>query len=436
MTNTIPLLTQEASQQWVSTFSNIRSLWQAGVENLPCREKVQQIIQAVVDGGDLALKQLAKDYGDPVSERIPLSEDEVQLAIDRVLPETKNLISLAANNIRHYAETIVRSVSDPVALSYEGFSTGMRMQPVERVGCYVPGGRYPLPSTALMTALSAQASGVPFISMASPHLQDEMVYAGSLAGVNAFYRMGGAQAIAALAFGTESVLPVDLIVGPGNAYVTEAKRQLQGLVGIDMLAGPSELVLIADEQANAEWLALDLLAQAEHDPDARVYLLTDSLALAEKVQEEIPKWLMQLALPAFLHESLLHSALVVLPTLQDCMQVANRIAPEHLQLSVQEPRRWLTQLQAFGALFLGYQATVPYGDYWAGPNHTLPTQRNARFVGPLSPLTFLRPQSWVEVSDASKMLAENTACFAELEGLTAHAAAARIRKQHLEIKRQ
>ncbi len=302
------------------------------------------------------------------------------------------------------------------------------MRPVKRAACYIPGGRYPLPSTALMTAVTASVAGVKEICIVSPNLCDEILYAGTLAGVHEFHQIGGAQAIAALALGTESIEVADMIAGPGNAYVTEAKRQLFGQVGIDMLAGPSEVAIIADKGAKARWVALDLLAQAEHDPDSRVYLLTDCPELARSVVAIFPSLIDEIkGLPDYIGSVLAASAVVVLPSLTECARVSDLIAPEHLELQVADPHKLKQSVTSYGALFMGYAATVPFGDYMAGPNHTLPTNRSARFAGGLSPLTFMRGQTWLDVKEGASGLASKTAAFAAIEGLLAHEAAARAR---------
>jgi histidinol dehydrogenase len=268
---------------------------------------------------------------------------------------------------------------------------------------------------------------VPNICIVSPSFCDEVIFAGSLAGVQQFYCMGGAQAVAALAYGTESIEAVDMLVGPGNAYVTEAKKQLLGTIGIDMLAGPSEVAIIADDGANPQWVALDLLAQAEHDPMARAYLLTDSDTLAQAVSDALQHILAtKTQLPDYL-QALNWGAIFILPTLSDCVTAVNQIAPEHLELLIHNPETYKPQLKHYGALFMGYHTPVPYGDYMAGPNHTLPTGRTARFGGSLSPMIFLRPQSWIHATEASFNLAQDASHFATLEGLCAHALSAAAR---------
>ena len=286
-----------------------------------------------------------------------------------------------------------------------------------------------MPSTALMTALPARVAGVAEICIVCPDMSPEIIYAGHLAGVDRFFRIGGAQAVAALAFGTETIPAVDMVVGPGNAYVTEAKRQLQGMIGIDLLAGPSEVAVIADRSPDPERVALDLLAQWEHDPDARAWLLTDSRELAESVAEALARRSRSPGFPSFLEASVEGGAILVFESLEACAAASDRVAPEHLQLAVVDPDSMKSRVKNYGALFLGREATVPFGDYMAGPNHTLPTGRTARFSGGLSPLAFLRPQSWLEVGAGLHRLASDTEAFAEAEGLPVHAEAARARKE-------
>jgi histidinol dehydrogenase len=387
---------------------------------------VTEIIDAVRTRGDEALRELSERFGDDVSAGLVLTEEDVTAAEERVSAESKKVIGQAAENIRAFAEAAMKSVS-PVVLEKNGWSVGLDYSPVESAGCYVPGGRYPLPSTALMTAVTAKAAGVSSIAVASPGMRDEVVYAAKLAGANRFYRVGGAQAIAALALGTETIKSVDMVVGPGNAYVTEAKRQLQGIVGIDMLAGPSEVAIIADTGANPEWVALDMLAQAEHDPDARAWLLTDNVKLAEDVAAEVERLLPELNLPDYITADESNLSVIVLDDWNECASVVDTLAPEHLLLMVSRPEIVKAKVSNYGAVFMGYNATVPFGDYMAGPNHTLPTGRTARYSGGLSPLTFLRPQSWFGAGSDIKDLASATEAFAEMEGLKAHAASARSR---------
>jgi histidinol dehydrogenase len=397
-------------------------------ESLAIQKAVSATLKAVAAGGDAALRQLAEQFGDPIPASLRLPESEIEAARNRLPAERLAVLETACKRIEQFAQGVVDGLK-PVAIDHGEFSVGLTYRPVVRAGCYVPGGRYPLPSTALMTATTARVAGVQEIFLVSPRLSDEIIVAGALAGVTAFFQVGGAQAIAALAYGTETIPAVDVIVGPGNTYVTEAKRQVQGRVGIDMLAGPSEVAIIADGGANADWVTVDLLAQAEHDPMSRAYLITDSESLAEAVVSRLPALMDQLSLPAFMRESLPKSAVFIVENLDAAAALSNRVAPEHLQVNVAEPERVVAQLTDYGAVFIGYGATVPFGDYVAGPNHTLPTGRTARFSGTLTPLVFLRPQSWLRVPGKGGPLPDEAGRFADMEGLAAHAAAARIRVQ-------
>lgn len=424
----MPTYRGEAAARWVADLNGARPSAADQAADGILRDRVAGIIAEVAAGGDAALAGIAERLGDPPPRVLLASDEEVWAAGGRLPRETKDVLRRAAHNIRVFAEAVMGRLREPVVVRRPECECGVRFQPVARAACYVPGGRYPLPSTALMTALTARVAGVEDVVLVTPRPRDEILYAGQLAGVRSYCFLGGAQAVAAMALGTETIPRADLIVGPGNAYVTEAKRQLLGQVGIDMLAGPSEIVVVADSEADPRWVALDLLAQAEHDPDARAYLLTDSPALCEAVAGMLPQLLRELQLPDFVRTALRGGALVVLPDLPACLSASEHIAPEHLQLHLRDPDAAMPALRNFGAVFLGDESPVPYGDYMAGPNHTLPTRRTARFCGALTPMTFLRAQSWVRAGEAAAQLSLDTEHFADLEGLSAHAAAARARR--------
>ena len=426
----IPVYRGQEAKQWLQQ----RNRAADGLNNNQQIENtVKTILNAVAKHGDSALVEIATRFGDPVPRCVLAGSAAATAASSSISAEAQSTIEFAAERINRFAQSIMSAIK-PVRVQFSEYQAGLDFKPVARVACYVPGGRYPLPSTALMTALTARAAGVKDIALFTPMLQPEIIFAGTLAGVNEFYEVGGAQAVAAAAFGTQTIKPVDMIVGPGNAYVTEAKRQVQGIVGIDMLAGPSEIAVIADKNGIPEWICMDLLSQAEHDPDARAYLFTDNAELANAVIEELPKVRSNLKLPDFIEESLGRSAIVLLDSLTECVEAANAIAPEHLLLHVSEPQKMKSGLQNYGALFMGYNATVPYGDYTAGPNHTLPTNGTARFCGGLTPLTFLRTQSWIDVPAVARELSEKTSSFAKLEGLPAHDAAAAVRLRQIDAK--
>lgn len=419
------LYTKEEAKNWLKALTSKR-LDGDDPQSDKVSNAVKDVIATVRAKGDAGLADIAARFKDPAPRSMQLNSEEAKQAIARLTPEVKATLQFAAERITKFAEGVMGAIQ-PVHVKFDQYSAGVDFKPIQRAACYVPGGRYPLPSTALMTALTAKVAGVKEIVIFTPVLKDEIIFAGSLAGVSTFYEIGGAQAVAAAAFGTETIKAVDIVVGPGNAYVTEAKRQLQGVVGIDMLAGPSEIAVIADGGANAEWVCLDLLSQAEHDPDARAYLFTDDKALAETVLKRLPELKESLKLPEFVNESLSLSTILLLDSIDECIAASNAVAPEHLLLEVKEPQSIKAQLTNYGALFMGYSATVAYGDYCAGPNHTLPTNRAARFSGGLNPLTFLRANSWLEVPSPSAVLASRTAEFAHIEGLIAHEAAAAAR---------
>jgi len=311
----------------------------------------------------------------------------------------------------------------------DGTRLGQRISPLARVGLYVPGGKAAYPSSVLMNAVPAKVAGVGELIMASPNPNPLVLAAAALAGVDRVIRVGGAQAIAALAFGTKSIPRVDKIVGPGNAYVAEAKRQVFGEVGIEMVAGPSEILVIADGSANPDWVALDLFSQAEHDESAQAILLSPSARYLDAVEAAIGRLLPGMQRKRVIAASLkARGAFILTRNLEEACTVANRIAPEHLELMVQAPARWLPKVTRAGAVFLGRYTSEAIGDYCAGPNHVLPTAGTARYSSPLGVYDFLKRTSVIGVSRAgAKKLGRIAVALAEGEGLDAHAAAAAAR---------
>ncbi len=390
------------------------SAWRAEIS-----ESVAEVLREVRARGDAALRDFARRFGDPRRDRFLLGQGEIDRAVKSLDLGSRRVIDAAAENIRAFAETAARSVR-PVRLRRRGWTCGIDFAPVASAGCYVPAGRHPLPSSALMTVTAARAAGVPDVSVACPAPSPEVVYAAVSAGASRIYALGGAQAVAAFAFGTRTVEPVDVIAGPGNAYVTEAKRQVQGEVGIDMLAGPSEVAIIADSGADPELVALDALAQLEHDPDARAWVFTDDARAANLIASALDRLASRPGMQGFLPESAESAAVMVFGSLSECARASDLVAPEHLELSVADPWALKAEVSNYGALFLGYSTSVPLGDYAAGPNHTLPTGRTARFAGGLGPLTFMRARSWVDASGGAGRLARLAADFAAIEGLAVH----------------
>jgi len=401
-------------------------------DDLRVGEIVQDILARVRDEGDAAVAELTSrlDRADVPPERLRVAPEVLAAAHAAAEPAFLALVRRAAANIRAYQEHILHP--EPPPLVRGGRRLGVRYTPIERVGVYVPGGRAFYPSTVLMTIVPAQVAGVGQVVVASPPTGGEIA-APALAllhelGVDEVYRMGGAVAVAALAYGTGRIPPVAKIVGPGNAFVAAAKRQLFGQVGIDSIAGPSEVLVIADERARPDWVAADLIAQAEHDPGSAV-LVTPSERLARAVAEQVEVQLAQLERGELARPSLeRYSALIVCPDLEAACELANRFAPEHLQIMTADDEACLARIRHAGAVFVGDHTPVPLGDYYAGPSHVLPTGGTAAFFGPLSCNDFRKASSVVAYDPAA--LAEDVddvADFATREGLTAHARAARIR---------
>ncbi len=395
---------------------------------------VQDILAKVAAGGDKAAAELTSklDQADitPATLRVPAEVIAEAYAAAEV--EFLQLVRRVAVNIRQYQQSIL--IRPPSPLKRAGRELGVRYVPIDRVGIYVPGAKALYPSTVLMTVVPAQVAGVGQIAIASPPAGGEvnelvLALAGEL-GVTEVYRLGGAVALAALACGTETIRPVQKIVGPGGAFVAEAKRQLFGRVGIDSIAGPSEVLILADETARPEWVAADLLAQAEHDPGSAV-LITPSRALAERVAEQVVRQVDQLERAEVTRKALeAYSAIIVTPDLDGACELANEFATEHLQIMTADDDAVLAKIRNAGAIFLGPYTPVPLGDYYAGPSHVLPTGGTAKFFGPLSCNDFLKASSTIRYDAASLCDdAEDVIDFAKREGLTAHARAVQMRKE-------
>lgn len=392
---------------------------------------VADIIATVRAEGDAALRAYTAKFDHVELGDLRVGEDEIAEALAGVEPEFSATLAHAAENIRAFHSAQVRQ---DFVITDGGAMVGQRIIPIERVGLYVPGGTAAYPSTVLMDAVPAKIAGCPRIVMCTPPGRDGRVNPAILAaaveaGVDEIYKVGGAQAVAAMAFGTESVPRVDKIVGPGNAFVAEAKRQVFGRVSIDMIAGPSEILVVADGTANAAHVAADLLSQAEHDKMATAVLVCDSMALAEAVAAEIEAQLPKLAREEIARASIENNGkIIVAPDLRAVIDIANEIAPEHLELVVDRPFDWLDAVKNAGSVFLGRNCPEALGDYLAGPNHTLPTSGTARFSSPLSVDDFVKRSQFIYYTeDALAGVAQDVARFAMKEGLTGHARSALIR---------
>ena len=395
---------------------------------------VADILADVKENGDRAVKAYCAKFDKAELTSLEVTPEEIQAAISQVEPEFLDILREAAENIRSFHSRQVRNSF--VIADKPGIVLGQKITPIEKVGVYVPGGTAAYPSTVLMDTIPAKIAGCPQLVMVTPPGRDGKVNpailaAASIAGVNRIFKVGGAQAIAALAYGTESIPRVDKIVGPGNAFVAEAKKQVFGRVSIDMIAGPSEILVIADGKSNPVHVAADLLSQAEHDKLASAVLVTDSEKLALAVQAELERQLPLLPRQEIARASIENNGkIIVAETLMAGIEIANEIAPEHLELQVDDPFSYLDAIQNAGSIFLGRSCPEALGDYFAGPNHTLPTSGTARFSNPLSVDDFVKKSQFSYYTpEALAKAADKIAAFAEKEGLRAHGRSVTIRKE-------
>ena len=395
---------------------------------------VAEILERIKEEKDIALFDYTKkfDKAELTKETIRVTEEEIKEAYEKLPADVLDVIKKAATNIRVYHEKQKQYSwfdSDP-----SGIMLGQKVTAIGAVGVYVPGGKAAYPSSVLMNVIPAKVAGVERIAMVTPPGADGKIYEGTLvaaneAGVTEIYKVGGAQAIGALAFGTESIPKVDKIVGPGNIYVALAKKAVYGHVSIDAIAGPSEILVLADETANPTYVAADLLSQAEHDELASAILVTTSRELAEQVEKEVERFVNQLSRKAILEKSLdNYGYLLVADSMQDAIDVVNEIASEHLEIITKDPFQTMTKVKNAGAIFLGEYASEPLGDYFAGPNHVLPTNGTAKFFSPLSVDDFIKKSSIISYSrEALEPIHEDIIRFAKAEGLTAHANSIAVR---------
>jgi len=396
------------------------------------RKSVLEIIEQVKIGGDQALLKLTKEFDRVELQSIRVSKEEIEQAGLNEEPEFISALSEAASKIRSFHQKQKRE--SWFSTEENGTILGQKLTPMDRVGIYVPGGTAAYPSSVLMNAIPAQVGGVSEIVMVTPpnregRVNPNVLLAAKILGVEEVYAVGGAQAVAALAYGTETIKPVDKIVGPGNIYVALAKREVFGQVGIDMIAGPSEIAIVADEQANPIYLAADLLSQAEHDPMASSVLWTTSMELAKAVQLEVEKQLQQLPREKIARESIdYYGGIIVVNGIEEAFEQVNLMAPEHLEVMVENPFQWLPKIKHAGAIFLGTYSSEPVGDYFAGPNHVLPTSGTARFSSPLNVDDFMKKSSIISYSkEAFFTHGKKIITIAEKEGLQAHGRAIAVR---------
>lgn len=398
---------------------------------------VADIIEDVRANGDKALFKYCERFDKAKLSSLEVTNEEIEEAFNTVEPEFIRIIEKAAENIREF-HTLQKRNSFVVNTDRTGVVIGQKVIPIEKAGLYVPGGTAAYPSTVLMDSIPAKIAGCKEICICTPPSADGKVNpvilaAAKIAGVDRIFKVGGAQAIAALAYGTETVSKVDKIVGPGNAFVAEAKRQVYGMVSIDMIAGPSEILVIADKNSNPEYVAADLLSQAEHDKNASAVLVTESGELAEKVSAELERQIPLLQREEIARTSIDNNGkIIVAPDIETGIKIANEIAPEHLELCLDDPFEYLDSIKNAGSIFMGRYCPEALGDYFAGPNHTLPTSGTARFSSPLSVDDFVKKTQFTYYTkDALSEVYKDIAYFANKEGLEAHAKSATVRFEEI-----
>lgn len=402
--------------------------------NADVTRAVQDILDDVRREGDAAVTRYSAKFDHAEGPIRVIEAAEIADAKSRIDAELLGAMERAAVNIRRFHQQQVQE--SYVDFREDGSMMGQRVRPLKRVGLYVPGGTAAYPSSVLMNAIPAKIAGVPELVMVTPpnaegKPRDVILAAAAVAGVDRIYMVGGAQAVAALAYGTETIPQVDKIVGPGNIFVATAKRLLYGVVDIDMIAGPSEILIVADENADPRFVAADLMSQCEHDVLAGGVLLTDSAALAEAVKGEIARQLETLSRAEIIRQSMAdYGVIVVFPDIDACIDYANAVAPEHLELAVAQPEQYLGRVENAGSVFLGDWTPEPVGDYYAGANHVLPTSGTARFFSPLGVDSFYKRMGFTAYSKQALLNgADDIIHFAEAEGLTAHANAVKVRKE-------
>ena len=393
---------------------------------------VSEIIENVRENGDKAVREYTIKFDGKAPERVEITKEEIEGLMEKCDPDYLRTVVKAAVNIADFHQRQVQQTW--MTTKPNGVMMGQRIRGLKRVGIYVPGGTAAYPSSVLMNAIPAKIAGVEEVVMVTPPQKDgtpnpNIVAAAKVAGVDRIFLMGGAQAIAALAYGTETVPKVDKIVGPGNIFVATAKKLLYGTVDIDMIAGPSEILIIADSTADPKFLAADLMSQAEHDRLASAILLTDSEALAEQTKAELARQMQTLERKEIIESSLDNfGAIIVCSDMKQAVEFANELAPEHLEVCCQNPMEYVGKLDNAGSVFLGNYSPEPLGDYFAGPNHVLPTSGTARFFSPLSVDSFIKKSSFIYYTEeALRADAEDVIRFADTEGLTAHANSIKVR---------
>ncbi len=391
---------------------------------------VQEIIEEVKKDGDKAIIKYSKMYDkEPVenTNAFEVSKEEIEEIVNSLDKNLYDAITYTVKSVEKFARAQMKTVHQ-MELKIGDSILGQKIAPIERILCYAPGGNYPLPSSACMTIIPARVAGVREVILTSPNIKPETIAAAHLAGADRIFRLGGAQAISAFTYGTKTVPTVDKIVGPGNKYVTAAKKYVYGKVDIDFLAGPSEVLIIADETADAKLIAADILAQAEHDKDARAYLISTSRALVDNVREEADKILETLETKEVAEYAYNQSIAIVVDDIREAIQLANRRAPEHVELQFEGAEEYKDKFRNFGTLFIGKYSAEVFGDYCSGTNHVLPTNKVSRYRGGLSVFDFIKIQTYQTIDENyAKELSKYSSILANAEGLMAHKLASDLR---------
>jgi len=389
---------------------------------------VDEIISDVQRNGDDAVKKYCEKFDGKI-EALEVSQEQIDNAFKNVSPDIIEAIKKSIENVKTFAQAQLNSIKE-FEIENNGMKLGQKIIPLERTGAYVPGGNYPLPSSAVMSCVPAKVAGVKEVIMCSPKIKDVTIVAGVLAGADRIFQIGGVQAIAAMAYGTQTIPKVDKITGPGNKFVTFAKKQVFGVCGIDFLAGPSEVMVIADNSANADFIAADILAQCEHDADASAILITTDKNLANEVLNQTEKFLNDLETAQLAQKALENSYIVVVDTLEEAIEIANKKAPEHLELMTKENEFLKDNLTCYGSLFIGDYSAEAIGDYCSGTNHILPTNKVARYTGGLSIFDFIKILTYQEaIKNKSTEVTQTASLLANTEGLMAHKLACDVRLQ-------
>ena len=394
---------------------------------------VQEIIEEVKKDGDKAIIKYSKMYDkEPVenTNAFEVSKEEIEEIVNSLDKNLYDAITYTVKSVEKFARAQMKTVHQ-MELKIGDSILGQKIAPIERILCYAPGGNYPLPSSACMTIIPARVAGVREVILTSPNIKPETIAAAHLAGADRIFRLGGAQAISAFTYGTKTVPTVDKIVGPGNKYVTAAKKYVYGKVDIDFLAGPSEVLIIADETADAKLIAADILAQAEHDKDAPAYLISTSRALVDNVREEADKILETLETKEVAEYAYNQSIAIVVDDIREAIQLANRRAPEHVELQFEGAEEYKDKFRNFGTLFIGKYSAEVFGDYCSGTNHVLPTNKVSRYRGGLSVFDFIKIQTYQTIDENyAKELSKYSSILANAEGLMAHKLASDLRGQN------